>query len=303
MAIKRIDASAYIKHMASELKVWLNSNAEYELEKLTAFKQTLENPDSPFEVLRRGSQALRNAANYYGTYGELKVLEGDDTGWVDVGRSLHYKYWALRIKVKISVNTQFLRVGRPWGLSIGEMDLLSNLLCAAVVARADNVREKLHDAVWFLKQTQPQDYADHMRSRVFEPFALWLSQPTIDTAVRVESSADVNVYQAVADAWQDPVAIESALQAVCDYHCTHMSYTKKKAKNDWKLEFSVAPFELMPVDVLAIYAVRERLGLQTPIVDHPLTKLPLARADQLSFHEDDVSLRIAELFVDAFGES
>src|SRR5690349_18076492 len=303
MAVKRVDASAYIKHMTSELRVWLDSNVEYELRKLTAFKQTLESPDSSFDVLRRGSLALRSAANYYGTYGELKVLDGDETGWVDVGRSLHYKYWALRINVKVSVNTQFLRDGRPWGLSIGEMDLVSNLLCAALIVRADNMRAKLRYSVWFLEQTQAQDYTEHMRSRVFEPFALWLSQPAPDTAVRPESSAEVNVYQTVVDAWREPAAIEAALLAVCDYHCTHMSYTKKRAKNDWELEFSVAPFELLPVDVLAIYAVRDRLGLQTPWVDHPLMNLPLARPDRIAFHEDDVTLRVADLFVDAFGES
>jgi hypothetical protein len=58
------------------------------------------------------------------------------------------------------------------------------------------------------------------------------------------------------------------MEAMCDYHCENMEDTGNN--DDWDPEFDHAPFDLIPWEILAIYQVRNRLGLTAPEVKHPL---------------------------------
>lgn len=44
--------------------------------------------------------------------------------------------------------------------------------------------------------------------------------------------------------------------------------------DDSILEFTNAPFDILPVEIHAIYKVREIMGLKTPRIEHPLMNTP-----------------------------
>jgi hypothetical protein len=83
--------------------------------------------------------------------------------------------------------------------------------------------------------------------------------------------ASLGVYRAIFDSWHEPVDFASALLDACDYHLDHATYS------DADKEFLTAPYDLFPVDIVAIARVREKQGLPMPELDHPLMKTPLAK--------------------------
>lgn len=61
------------------------------------------------------------------------------------------------------------------------------------------------------------------------------------------------------------------LQEACDYHLMH---TTLGADRNF-IEFSY--FELVPYEILLLLKTREKLGFETPVIDHELMKTPLAQ--------------------------
>ncbi len=82
-------------------------------------------------------------------------------------------------------------------------------------------------------------------------------------------SRDLGPYADLFRYWDDPTSIAGAIRKMCDYHCQNMI---DKGLDE---EFDVAPFDLYPVEILAVYKIRERLGLETPIIEHPLLATPM----------------------------
>ena len=77
-----------------------------------------------------------------------------------------------------------------------------------------------------------------------------------------------SVYDEIMAAWDAPDRLAALLSTACDFHI----------RNPGPYENFVAyPFDCYPAELLAIFRVRQRLGLETPPVSHPLLESPLAR--------------------------
>jgi hypothetical protein len=99
----------------------------------------------------------------------------------------------------------------------------------------------------------------------------------------------LGVYQAVVDAWSQPSSLVKAISDACDFHCRRI----EDDSDDFSGEFRSPPFDLVPAEILAIYAVRQSLGLETPTVEHPLLEAPFnAPIGSPSEIEDDLLDRV-----------
>lgn len=78
-------------------------------------------------------------------------------------------------------------------------------------------------------------------------------------------------YADIFNHWNSPDNLASAISAACDYHLQRAIEPKGYEIH----EFNRAPFTLLPVEILALRSVREKLGLPMPEVDHPLLTSPL----------------------------
>lgn len=113
----------------------------------------------------------------------------------------------------------------------------------------------------------------YWRERIFEPFALRLHQLRMGMELPGDVvSRDIRAYGSVLENWENPDRLAEALIRICDYHCDNM----EDSGGEWDPEFRYPPFDLMPAEVLAVYAIREQLGVETPKVEHPLLSLPLS---------------------------
>jgi hypothetical protein len=82
------------------------------------------------------------------------------------------------------------------------------------------------------------------------------------------SKRPLGIYEAIFDSWNKPTDLAKAIHAACEHHLEGVG-----------LKDNVGEFEhleLVPVEVAALRAVREKEGLELPEVDHPLLQTPLA---------------------------
>ncbi|MCE5266358.1 MAG: hypothetical protein LLG00_00535 [Planctomycetaceae bacterium] len=140
---------------------------------------------------------------------------------------------------------------------------------------------------------------EYWKRRVFEPFVLLLhaKREPIDLPEDLVQR-DLGPYAGVLECWDWPERVPAAIAEVCDYHCEKMF----ERRNDWGPEFIDAPFDLVPVEVLAIFAVRRCLGLPPVTVNHPLLETPLANVvPDPTFDIDDTLRYVENVYSDVFG--
>jgi len=104
------------------------------------------------------------------------------------------------------------------------------------------------------------------------PFVLELFRKQTGVTLPAIDQSKLGPYAAVLENWDDAVQLEPALFNVCDYHCQSM----EDDDGDWDPEFDLSPFDLIPVEVLAILNVRKKMGHTNPQISHPLMQTPLA---------------------------
>lgn len=82
------------------------------------------------------------------------------------------------------------------------------------------------------------------------------------------------VYNDIFLNWENRAGLELALGRAADYHVEVRTFQGDEDPN----EFAVPPHDIWAVEIQAIYGVRERLGLETPKIVHPLMNTPFGNA-------------------------
>ncbi len=89
---------------------------------------------------------------------------------------------------------------------------------------------------------------------------------------------DFGPYEGILAAWSNTAQMADAIHALCDYHV-------KQIKADGEFEHN--PHDIFPSEILALYRVREKLGLETPWVNHPLLDTPFTQVPEKITYEPD----------------
>ena len=246
-AKKRFDKLfAYLKKWCVNPSMDLRANWERELTKAS-------------RQLNRKSLAVASLqlwfwATWHAQHGLLAVLNGEVTGWQQLELSFRYRWWKLRID---SVLVQISDAA---------------LLLAHALGSADRER-----GIWlrkYLLDSMAGDQAGLWKFSHFGFFTLHLAQKdSLDSATaeldKLPNAPTLGVYAAVIDAWSHVEGMEPSLLAMLDYHLqqalTEQGYP----------EFGVSPYNLLPIDYLAVRSVRARHGLPTPVPNHPLLRAEL----------------------------
>ena len=99
------------------------------------------------------------------------------------------------------------------------------------------------------------------------PFAMKLYSiwSQIPVTYRADVLQPLGRYQQIFDNWTKPDKLADSLLDICDFHCEEST----DAKNAYAA-FAFHPYNLFPVEIMSIYRIREKLGLETPHIDHPL---------------------------------
>lgn len=96
-------------------------------------------------------------------------------------------------------------------------------------------------------------------------------------------SDDFGPYAGIFEHWEDLSRLSDAIRAACDYHVEQIDV---KAPEEIGV-FENNPHDIFPAEILALYRVREWLGLTTLEVDHPLLKTPFCEVPKMITYEPD----------------
>jgi len=78
-----------------------------------------------------------------------------------------------------------------------------------------------------------------------------------------------HVYQKIMSSWNDTNNFGEHLYELCDFHIYSLSDTPDKSSE-------ILSFDCIPYDYYCIQLIREKEGLATPSIEHPLLQTPLA---------------------------
>jgi hypothetical protein len=234
--------------------------------------------DPSLHSLRTMADAVRSLGYYCGARGLVKLQDGID-GWADIAGALKAYLWSARLDSKSYYS--FLPAMRPQFRS-GYLHRLPLTVCLLAYFVAVDEENPAHE-VWSLFQNPlfdpDQRTADWWYERHFEPsFAALYARVRTQKIPLDPSRWDLNIYAPILEQWEDDQAVAQALSRACDYHLNHMQNT-----SHWDAEFDHPPFDLIPVEILAVQRLRGLSGLQTVPIDHPLAGsfCPIVKAQPL----------------------
>jgi hypothetical protein len=218
--------------------------------------------------------------------GTIRVLEGDATGWQEFSRGVQMRYWYVRL-LDAQWEADKRRTRGP-RVPLYEPPLY---LAAALALRSEETIQWLGDRLE--RSVQDGRFGDWDRWHL-PPFALNLYQLYVGKEPNAPAATDPDCpdpYAAIFAAWHDEAALVDAIRAACDYHVE-----EHRERGDHIGEFAWSPFHIVPAEIFALQVVRNKLGLPTPHVEHPLLEPPLDRAPEGDWEvHDDLLERVKRI--------
>lgn len=242
------------------------------------------------------SDSLGMLASYYGADGAVRVADGDETGWEEVGRSIAYGCWALRIKAQAFSRAAFLKTVRNTPSLTNQASKAACLLAACVVGKRDDLAAPVAETLRWMSSTNGALTAGYWARRQFEPFMLWLYGTLKPGSAFAAPAPQPGIYARIVDAWASADELASAMSRAADYHCSRMD-----DRRDDFAEFADSPFDLVPFEILAVRTVRNSLRLETRPISHDLLSLPTAHAERVVIGRDPLVASVESAYTHLFG--
>ena len=194
-------------------------------------------------------------ANFHAHHGALAILKGRVEGWADIDLVLHYEWWHFRIEPGDNGATNA-------ALALAHAMVFEEESMAGWLA--ERLIQSLDEDTFLGRSWQLAPFGAFM----LKLWAMHRGLPDVD--VKRPHVSPLGVYERVLETWAKPNELRLALGEACDYHLAQ-SWTAKGYP-----PFVRSPYQMFPVDILAIAIVRRDLGLEMPKVEHPLLSTPLA---------------------------
>lgn len=102
------------------------------------------------------------------------------------------------------------------------------------------------------------------------------------------------IYSGLFEHWDDEEKLTDSIIGACDYHLDRI---EENPAIDYDVpEFGIRPYNVLPVEILALRTLRKHFGLSTPWPDHPLLSSVFVRnlPDELPPSENELIQRVAK---------
>lgn len=220
-------------------------------------------------VCRGAADRLGMLGVWYYHLGINQINRGESAGWETFRKGILFVYWRDRVFIRSFDYELDKSPPHQWRRSILDvghsclasfaMDLQNEALWLS--CRLDQSRTDGAIAAW--------DW-EYPTSRLAVALGRLIAEPGGGVHL---NDLDLKGYRAIFDHWDNTVGLASALTEAADYHVRNITTRQRKGI----AEFGRRPEDIFPAEILAVYRVREWLGLPTPPIDHPLLQTPVAR--------------------------
>jgi hypothetical protein len=253
---------------------WLEKNGERILGRDSQYlREDIE--DGTPQAFQQIPDSLDGLGTYFGILGTVELLDGQKSGWSNISNAIDFRGWGLKLRAE-----SFFR-----DLGVRQVNLTNYVSRAGCLICVSEKWRGMAEGI--LRRIDESDNAvdqGYWNLRRFEPFVLECCKIRDGESVSRKLDAP---YDNVIRSWGDEVALGSALESVCEYHCENMD----DVGGDWDPEFKHSPFDLLPCEVMFVNDIRERLGLSLPTVSHRLVSLLDSRISLLPHETEHELLR------------
>jgi hypothetical protein len=260
----KFDCAQLVKQYAKWVERETNGNPGHVPGEIGEILKTLKEPLTEGKCRGLGRE-LSYLANWNARRGVFLISQRDAHGWLDLLRAAQYDFWDTRIRCRSydrAENKVMAENFTPSIINSGQC----GILCMALDAWTE--------AEWMGRRLQ-QSRTDGS----ITPWTWYHAVPRLMIALqrllagqRDLGDLELGVYKDVFDHWDNPANLQQALLSVANYHVENL---RDKSNADIA-EFTHPPVDIVPAELIAIQRVREKLGLETPAIDHPLMETPFA---------------------------
>ena len=201
---------------------------------------------------------------YTGRQGASEILDGHESGWATLSQAL-------------ALGRTYIAVfAQTWDAGVQKSSVVMASSAAVMLAHALAIGDD--PTADFLAQRLVESVTRGMFGRSWferSPFCTFIVRLHARLrGHRVElPSPEPRAYDAIWASWDSGgAALADALVAACEHHLASVNDT-----DAWTAEFAESAFPVFPAEILAVARVRQRLGLTTPPVAHPLMETALAQ--------------------------
>jgi len=257
------------------------TNAAIHLELTKALVEDLSSPSLDSLLLAAGR--LEQLSLVAGVKGVAGVCKGKPEGWNALYESYSYLSWNVRVYTGLY---QRGRISTGFDFSFPQNRALCSL-AHAIAIQDDEFAEWCGQML--LSNYQIGDgpfnrWYCPFGSFLIELFARWKSLKIATTPL---PRPPLGVFQELLEAWNHDRDFASALIKACDYH-VERSVDGKIAH----AEFVRIPYNVFPVDILAIKRIRDEAGLSWPTVQHPLLNTPMVTPPRTSRNPNELFVHV-----------
>lgn len=212
---------------------------------------------------------LGGLATWQTTVGAIAVCNGNTTGWSQVRLGFLYHTWKIRCRFALEdreKDNPKYKIRNPLFADI-EPHCLAQAIATGEDAFAHGLGQKLLANFQSYEGGDAFFYHVPFRPLMLRLYALWTGA---DIPFRDDVPDPLGRYQQLIDNWQDAQAFHQSLLDACAYHCEQCFEDA-----DMKHDFGWPPYDIFPVEILAIQRIRHDLGLPVLTIRHPLLESPL----------------------------
>lgn len=226
------------------------------------------------------------------TAGAIGVVGGDTRSWEVLRRGFLYDAWAARFRhAFIAFDRSYDQPRNPAtaALFIGKEALT---LCHAIATADDDFAHAFgaHLLATFEKTAGGDKlyfYNEPFFPFVLKLYSVWVGQ---EIEFRADVSDPLRRYRQVFDHWHSPSDLGNALLDLCDLHC------EEAVDNGGAAAYAFHPYNVFPVEIMAVLRIRRLLGLETPEISHQLLQTPLVTPPPPPVVDDDLLNRAIHRF-------
>ena len=218
---------------------------------------------STASVLRR-LQSLRSRVAGFGT---VRVLNEDESGWAEIRRGWQLEELGFRSAFHRLAGGEFSRIA---------LDKLALFLCTSVViGETDVARRYLQTTLGSVEHGLGKD-RDWKNAELGRFIFRLLGNHFELEVCEFPGGSKPGAFAALDKTWNEETRVQKTLKSLCTYHLHGTSSAGTKANG----EFITMPYDVFPVELLAIKFIWEHqfgdsLTLQDPLFrDNPLANVP-----------------------------
>ena len=200
-----------------------------------------------------------------------------EVGWQGLRCFFDYSIFCAKTHIEIANLVRASEAMRTWPPF--------HLLGIALTFRDEKTTQWLGDLV--IQSRESKLLGRRWGSERRDPFQSFICELHCRGVGKAGFPDDFGPYTDVFRNWTRQAELADAIYSACDYHV-------KQIRTDG--EFENNPHDIFPSEILALYRVREKLGLETPWVKHPLLETPFAQVpENITYDPDPLIVQAMEL--------